>query len=486
MCNLGREGIVEPSGRPVQVDYARSTDANAMQVNSHAVLLAHAEPPVGVSGFRTTGARQITFLAFGDAARIAFAARGAADLVADAAAAEAVALLAPLGGAELHQFLDRRGLGLAPVVDLSGAAAPRADYTATEIGPRTLEEAVAIAAQILERTAELSPIPPGADAAGLLALALAYTRARPLEAAYGSSRPEIVFYPLLDTMPDARRVLEGLADAGLLRRRFFDRLHVCAGCGSSRLNVREECPACRSSHLLEATLVHHYACGHQAQEDVFRDGDALVCPKCRKRLRHYGVDYDRPGRLVVCKGCGAHASEPEVGFLCTDCGAHTPGERAAVRDWHHYDLLPEAVAALRAGALPCPNASSSRSLPVRNFLLLARHELEVARRYGRRISMGRIRIDEVKLRERLTVRDLEAVRRLIAEMVEQGVRSSDFIAAVPDGLAIMLPEATAREAEVALARLRRRLAEGIGPSLSLCTEVVADNDGIGRLLDALK
>jgi hypothetical protein len=417
---------------------------------------------------------------------VAFVARGATELVADATAAGAVALLAPLGGAELRQFLDRRGLGLAPVVDLSGAAAPRADYTATEIGPRTLEEAVAIAARILERTAELPPIPPGADAAGLLALALAYTRDRPLAAAYGSGRAEIVYYPLLDAMPDARRVLEDLADAGLLRRRFFDRLHVCAGCGSSHLNVREECPACRSSHLREATLVHHYACGHQAQEDVFRDGDGLACPKCRKRLRHYGVDYDRPGRLTVCESCGAHASEPEVGFLCTDCGAHMPGERAAVRDWYHYDLLPEAAAALRAGALPGPDASSSGSLPVRNFLLLARHALEIARRYDRRVSMARIRIDEVRLRERLTVRDLEAVRRLIAEIVEQGVRSSDLIAAVPGGVAIMLPEAGAREAEVALARVRRRLAEGIGPALSLCTQVVADNDGIDRLLDSLK
>ena len=61
-------------------------------------------------------------------------------------------------------------------------------------------------------------------------------------------------------------------------------------------------------------------------------------PKCHHELTHFGFDYDRPGTMVMCGRCGHAASEPSVGFVCLDCGAHTDSDVAATRDVFSYQL----------------------------------------------------------------------------------------------------------------------------------------------------
>jgi CheY-like chemotaxis protein len=165
------------------------------------------------------------------------------------------------------------------------------------------------------------------------------------------SQPSCVRYPGFFPELDIVSAAERLASRNMLERRFVDRFHACSGCQSHRLNVREECPKCRSPNLSEAAILHHFRCAYQGPEDDFRSDTHLVCPKCRQNLRHYGGDYDRPGSVQRCGGCGSWNSDPAVGFSCLDCGSHMDGDAAPKRDLFGYTLTDRARAALAVPTL---------------------------------------------------------------------------------------------------------------------------------------
>ena len=75
----------------------------------------------------------------------------------------------------------------------------------------------------------------------------------------------------------------------------------------------------------------------------FLRGGGLVCPKCRRELLHFGFDYDKPGTMIVCQACGHGASEPVVGFVCLDCGAHSDSGNCPTRDVYSYRLSEQGI-----------------------------------------------------------------------------------------------------------------------------------------------
>lgn len=249
--------------------------------------------------------------------------------------------------------------GPAPVIiSQSQTIGPRADLILSDWSAPSLSAAIRSPASVIARVSELPRLPSGVDSDGLSALALAHTRNCSIVPMLRPDEPTVAVYPLLYGNNDPRAMLEELAAAGMLRRRFFERLRVCQRCGSSRLYAHEVCIKCYSSHLVEHSLVHHYACGRQTPQPMFEVGSAYICPKCRKELRPYGVDYDKPGSAVSCQCCGSAVSEPEVGFLCLDCPRTASEDHAGFRDWYQYDLLPSGVAALKNGRLPVEDCTT--------------------------------------------------------------------------------------------------------------------------------
>jgi hypothetical protein len=145
--------------------------------------------------------------------------------------------------------------------------------------------------------------------------------------------------------------LNALSCAGLLRRRFHDRIHLCPGCGSAHLAFREVCRACESADARRSEVLHHYRCGHVATEERFRRGGELVCPGCDAALRHIGIDYERPTALLLCNACGAADGEGVTRARCLACGAiHTP-EAVDARTVWTYHLTPRGESAARTGEL---------------------------------------------------------------------------------------------------------------------------------------
>ena len=122
------------------------------------------------------------------------------------------------------------------------------------------------------------------------------------------------------------RDLQFLIEREYLDARFFDRVSLCPKCQSHHLNVREICPGCRRAQLATEVLLHHFRCGYTGRVSEFASDhsgeNAYTCPKCNRRMRHPGTEYDR-------RGWGAGGSD--LHWYCTgDPAAHVGAEQVWV------------------------------------------------------------------------------------------------------------------------------------------------------------
>jgi len=376
-------------------------------------------------------------------------------------------------------FIACCGNPAAPMIAFADRPHPRADVLVKERNSSSFAAAISSLQPLLKKTAALPRLPRGPDRNGLLALALMYTRNCSLDARWQPNRPDLVEYPLLCGVDNPRRVLEDMADADLVRRRFYQRVHQCSQCASSRLHARECCTSCHSSQLVESPLVHHYSCAFQGPQSLFDTADGYVCPKCRKQLRHYGVDYDKPGSVISCADCGATQSEPEVGFTCLDCDSYTSGDHAAHRDWYHYDLLPDGVAALRSGELPHESALDPhvRSHSLRNFRFAVARLLAVAQRHDRPLTLCRIHLNNDALVAQEGRRGFLEISRFVRDLIAENLRESDLLSSLPDGSVLCcLPETEQNVAEAACVQLRRIIGRSIRVQVDSGAQVIGRDD----------
>ena len=361
------------------------------------------------------------------------------------------------------------------IISRSRVLGARADLVLSDWSAPSLSAAILSVRPLVTRVSELPRLLIGPDRNGFSALALAYTRECSLVPLLRPDEPAAVAYPLLFGFDSARSTLEELADAGMLRRRFFERLHICQHCGSSRLHAREVCVKCHSSHLVEQSLVHHYACGHQAVQSAFASGASYICPKCRKELRHYGVDYDKPGRVMCCSCCGDTMTEPQVKFICFDCHRSTSGDHAGFRDWYEYDLLPDGIAAVKSGRLPSADSEDARlGRTLRDFRLLVRHSLSVARYTGRPVSAARLIVDTTDLATKVGQRGVSPVCELLRDVAVQNLREHDIVATLPDAVLVCMPETDETAAKAAINHIQRTVAAAVRPKLNMTVEIFPD------------
>lgn len=161
-------------------------------------------------------------------------------------------------------------------------------------------------------------------------------------------------FPLVESILDvpseeAMDILNDLAEHGLMNRHVIDRLFLCPDCGGYRVPVKELCPECLSPNVALQDSIHHFQCGYVGPEREFIGSGRPICPKCNDQLRHIGVEYNRPGRILACQECGNWASEPELRAWCVDCNAyHQPEDLRTIRV-HRYGLSRTAVDVARSG-----------------------------------------------------------------------------------------------------------------------------------------
>jgi len=246
----------------------------------------------------------------------------------------------------LHILREVVGTLQAPIIDLNGRAGDFADVHFDLMNRQTWDQTARCIQEFSERRWKLDLAFRATVEPDMQLLAHAFVSGRRIMATRYPMASEAVCYPGYWTAERTIAAAEKLVRRGLLTKSFFDRIHECQHCKSRRLTVREECPKCRSAELTDVDLIHHYHCASLLPEEKFRQGRALVCPKCHQHLRNYGKDYDKPGRAQLCQQCEETTSEPSVGFVCLDCDASTDGDAIKRIDLFSYALTAQAESLL--------------------------------------------------------------------------------------------------------------------------------------------
>ncbi|MEM9123812.1 MAG: response regulator, partial [Pseudomonadota bacterium] len=254
---------------------------------------------------------------------------------------------------------------LLPVLDPDGLAPHKADVPAERLALLGSRERASLLSLFAERRKRLAPSFADATATPERLLAHLFITEKPLQPRLDPALPGLADYNVCLATPEVILSANRLTEQGLLHRRFFDVVHTCPQCGSGRFNVREVCTECLSADIQDEPLIHHYSCGFQGPEIDFRVGADLVCPKCSRSLKHYGLDYDKPGLIIRCNSCGHQMAEPGVGFTCLDCGTKSAGDQVTTRKIYQYTLTDFAREKLQAGAqaLVSPPQSSAVAAP---------------------------------------------------------------------------------------------------------------------------
>lgn len=241
-------------------------------------------------------------------------------------------------GIDPRPLQEEAGGFLLPVVDIGGGASDVADVRFDILEPESWTETARYMLRLRQRRSRLAQQHLHTVDPEIRLLAQIHVLERELRGRYDPRTPEVIVYPRHPPVDETVAIAERLVERGFLQRAFFDRLHECLGCGSRRVNVREECPTCRSADMNETSFIHHFHCATVLPEQDFRRESTLICPECALQLKSYGKDYDRPGSGHRCNQCNGMSSEVEVGFICLDCGSRMKGETAEWRDFHHYSI----------------------------------------------------------------------------------------------------------------------------------------------------
>lgn len=334
------------------------------------------------------------------------------------------AILVTAANGDLDTLWRQAGANLLPVIDMTGTLGPSADMDGSAIRLGDTDHIAELVDLFHERRSEIhSDLVESNDPADRL-LARLHVGGGSLIPRRSGSHRSLLAWNLIAGTEDIDGAVHKLAAEGLLETAFFERVHHCPGCLSARLLVREECPACGSAHLEEASYLHHFRCAFQGPETKFRQQDELICPKCRRTLAHFGRDYDRPGLMVQCRGCAATTSEPQVAFVCTDCGIRTSTDAIPTRDILSARVTEAGLAYLSAG--------SSFFGPARKSLRLADLPLDLVIALNKAAShfnenavpfvLGSIAYDGIAdIRSDHGARQAQDVARLWLETLKQGL-----------------------------------------------------------------
>ncbi|MFQ5761702.1 MAG: hypothetical protein ACE5PO_01585 [Candidatus Bathyarchaeia archaeon] len=134
------------------------------------------------------------------------------------------------------------------------------------------------------------------------------------------------------------RILNELAEKGLLDRKSVDKLVSCPACRSPHNWLRFLCPNCNSHKVIKNTLMEHVKCGHIGGEDQYAQKDRLACPRCKTHLAEAGGDYRIVGAWYECSDCKKRFSEPDVSLRCGKCGKISELAEVALSECYMYSL----------------------------------------------------------------------------------------------------------------------------------------------------
>ena len=254
-------------------------------------------------------------------------------------------------------------------------------------------------------------------------------------------------------------VLESLSDIGCLSRELVEKVELCPYCLHASLRLRRLCPYCRSTLIMRKEILHHFRCGWVGIEEEAASGTDLICPKCKKHLRHIGVDYERASHSYYCTICRKIFSQPLEEFLCLQCKKEIPKDDTMVQPVFAYSLTPVGIEVAKSGTFD--GVAITKGIVEKDLNIYTRHYIErrmrelVNRylRYKAGFSAVLIGIDDferyIEENGHLAARDLVKV---IAAVLRGETRGVDLPGVYDQSTFILLLPQTHHKGALVLAR----------------------------------
>ena len=163
-----------------------------------------------------------------------------------------------------------------------------------------------------------------------------------------------VRYPLMEfyiTDPlMAKKRVDALADEQILvPHKVLDEIQLCPFCHNGWLSFKNFCPICESIDIEKVQFIQCFACGNTEPEENFLTNDALVCVNCQTRLKHIGIDYDKPLKEFICKDNNHRFMDTAIESQCHSCHETFPPERVVSKKLASYKVSNKGISYLLNG-----------------------------------------------------------------------------------------------------------------------------------------
>ena len=280
--------------------------------------------------------------------------------------------------------------------------------------------------------------------------------------------------------------LEFLEENGSIEGDFFEKVHFCNRCHCSFLNFIEVCPNCGSANLLEENLIHHFPCAYVGPESDFMKGGQLICPKCNKKLKGLGVDYDKPAVIHKCNQCGFVTQEPDVKTICFNCEKESSPEDLIVQTIKVYTLTSVGENfAIYGFESPLLKALREQLniLPYNSFLTLIQLELERSKRYGVESSVVAFQIVNLNDIYAKLGKKTDRLLKEIGALIKVATRKSDVLTILNEGMVVLLlPHTPLKGADVVknriVSEIHKLIEENVGvkPSIESSMSEISKKD----------
>jgi hypothetical protein len=301
-----------------------------------------------------------------------------------------------------------------------------------------------------------------------LALGFAYTRAGGIRALIGTRCERGYAYDCDQALaaagsgPDTAPLLVSLVASGFLAEHLVEVAHACPTCGSIQVIFRDGCQACAAPDVRTVDLVHHFRCGYQGPETQFSARHGLyICPKCRRELRHFGLDYDKPGEVTVCGACGHTSAETTVHGRCLSCHATFPAANAPKLRIFDYALTGAGMHAVLSGQTRMfdPARLLEENLPLMpldTLFMMARKLGALGNRSVVQTLLMTVSLNRAIAESQASGEEIRLLVKIGVELVKV-IRETDTAAYDRGILYLLMPAATRADADAVQSRMMNAL-----------------------------
>jgi len=136
----------------------------------------------------------------------------------------------------------------------------------------------------------------------------------------------------------AKALLAQLAQAGILRPKFYEKAMACPRCSSKNVTFRYYCVHCQSHEIEKRELYEHLECGAIDSDNHFFKSGRPICTRCGKPLEKLGEDYRQVGIWFQCRSCGKRFDAPEGKHYCRACASEFGVKESILDDVYSYVL----------------------------------------------------------------------------------------------------------------------------------------------------